>query len=121
MPEPGGSRAISSRCNVAKLSLDRTLASGRRIRVSLESLDIPSHTAVGRVAGEVGVNLALVNVLDVAEEEIRKLHLEPLTIVCARRGCDDPDCEAAGRCLAQKQANPVGGACGDNPERISDR
>lgn len=110
---------------MAKLCLDRTLSSGHRIRVSLESLDIPTHSAVGQVAGDVGVNLALVNVLDVAEEEIRKLHLKPVAVkpkpAAKLSDADIAGIAAEGPRERLARENAVGGACGEDSERISDR
>jgi hypothetical protein len=91
---------------VAKERLERQLSSGHHISVSLESLDIPAHSLLTATQRDEGIRLALVNVLDVAEESIRKLHLpapEPRSV------------------MRSSTTNPVGGACGEDPQRISNR
>ena len=91
---------------MAKFSLDRQLSSGHHIRATLESLDIPTHSLVTALhSNKDSVHLALTNVLDVAEAEIAKLQLE------------SPEPRSA----AVLPAPGVGGACGEDPERISNR
>lgn len=80
--------------------LERRLAGGQILRAVLESADIVGHSALTAVRDDGGINLALVNVLDVAQQAI-----------------------SAATQVHQfaESTNPVGGACGDDPERNSNR
>lgn len=86
-----------------RVMLERHLSTGHHLRVVLESGDIPSHSVEKTVRADAGINLAMVNVLDVAESALLKT---PLSAAADR---------------ATYGNNAVGGACGDDPQRDSDR
>ena len=86
-----------------RVVLERRLAGGQTIRAVLESADILGHSALTAVRDDAGINVALVNVLDVAETALSSVTLAP------------PEGKRRG------SAGGVGGACGEDPERISHR
>ncbi len=54
-----------------EITIERRLSRGT-IRVTVQSTDIPSHSALTSLKNSAALNLALVNVLDVAQGEIVK-------------------------------------------------
>lgn len=84
-----------------RIMLERRLAGGQTIRAVLESADIVAHSALTTIRLDQGVNVALVNVLDVAQDALMRERLDPVP--------------------AKRASTGVGGACGEDPERISDR